>query len=136
MFEVQSSRGGMPVEIRQRVSAIEAESDNNDTIPPNMISDSGQDSGLGVRSEEGHDVASENRGIEQLRLSHGHEVEFGEVSNQPRGPRMVLLGRGDQLRVDIDANDHVSADRELRCDPSRPATCIEDSRLPPDDGIE
>ena len=40
VFEVQSSRGGMPVEIGERVTAIEAESDNNDPVRPNMISDS------------------------------------------------------------------------------------------------
>jgi hypothetical protein len=136
VFEVQPGRGGMPVKIGERVTAIEAESDNHDPVRPNMISDSGQDSGFGIRGDESHNIAGENRGIERRWLSHGHEVQLGKVSNEPRRSRMVGLGGGDQLGVDIDAYDCVSAGRELSSDPSRTAPRIEDPRSPPDDGVE
>jgi hypothetical protein len=136
VLEVQSSRGGMPIEIRERITAIQAESDNDDPVRTNMISDSGQDFGLGIRSDERHNVAGENRGIERCWLPHSHEVEFGKVSNQPHRSGMICLGCGDQLGVDIDANDRVPAGRELSSDPSWTTPRIEDARSPPDDGVE
>ena len=58
-------------------------------------------------------------------IADGGEVEFREVGDEPGGARVVVLGCGDQHRVDVDADDVVSCRGELASDTTGPASGVE-----------
>ena len=53
------------------------------------------------------------------------QIEFGEVRNQPRRAGMIVLGSGDQHRIDVDAHDLVTRSSEMASHPTRPAPGVE-----------
>ncbi len=77
------------------------------------------------RSEERHHVAGTHRHVETVVDSHRGQVEFGEVCDEPRRAWMILLGSGDEHRIEVDTNDVVTHPSEMPSDPTRPTPGIE-----------
>ena len=89
--------------------------------------DSPQHVRLGARGEEHHDIAGQYRGREGLGLAHRREVELGQVGHQPARPRVIGLGRRDQRRVGVDADDRVPTLVEYGAQSARTAPGVEHS---------
>ena len=89
-----------------------------------------------VGIEERQDVAGAHHDVERVRDAHRWEVEFSEVHDHPNRARVILLGGGDQDRVDVDADDVVPRSREMAPDPSRSAAGVEHPDPARDDGVD
>jgi len=89
-----------------------------------------------LRIEEGQDVARTDHGIEIRLQAHRPEVEFGEVGHEPGRAGMVLLGGGDQLPIDVDADDIVTSFCEVAPDATWPSPGVEHSGPTSDHGVD
>ena len=88
----------------------------------------GQHLSPGAGGQEGHDVAGRDDEVERVTDPPRRQVEFGEVADQPPRPGVVLLGGGDQGRVDVDADHPVAGGSEVAAHPARAAARVEDVR--------
>ena len=126
MFEHESGADDVGVEVADGIAAIGAESDDNDAIRAHMCSDMFQHSSFGAECEEGHDVASQDGCVEEFRMANRSQIELGEVCDEPPRPGMIRFRGGDQFRVEVHADDMVTALGQFCADTPRPAAGIED----------
>ena len=95
-----------------------------------------EDGDPGARCEERHDVAGADDGVEPVADPPGREVELGQIADQPTRAGMVVFGRGDEERIDVDP-DHVVADLgQRRAHPSGAAPGVEDAGASRHHGVD
>ena len=136
MFEVQAGGRGMGVEVGEGVAAIQAEPYDDETIVAQVCGNAGEHDTFGAWGEEGHDVAGEHRGVEQIPLALGGKIKFRQVGDEPGRAGMIGLGRLDQLPVGVDTDHNMPAGGQCGANPSRPAAGIQHARPPREHRIE
>ena len=126
MFEGEPGIDEMLIEIGDVVS-IGLETGDGEAIGHEVRLKPSEDLSFGLGGDERQHIAGDNGGIERLGLSDRREVERGEVGDDPVGTWVVLPGSGNELRVDIDANDLVTTAEQRRTDAPWPASGVQNS---------
>ena len=123
-------------ELGERVVASRSEPGDDAAARAQVCGEMCEHRPASVWVEEGQDVACADRDIERFRDSDRGEVEFSEVCHQPGWTGVIVLGGGDEDRVDVDAHDVVPSASEVAAHSSGSAPCVEDSGSAGDHGID
>ena len=128
--------GDVVEEVVERVVATGPEAGDDPAAVAERRAEVAQHLPASRRIEESHHVAGADHHVETLVDAAGAQVEFGEIADEPRGTRMIVLGGGDQHRVEIDAHHLVAELRQPTADAARATTGVEDPCPPGDHGVD
>src|SRR5690242_8870006 len=100
----EPSLGRIVKKVGEVVAATGAEADHRSTLARQVGTQSTQYLHAGARGKKRHDMAGGQNHVERLGDAPGRQVELGEVSDEPARTGMILLGRLDKHRVNVDTD--------------------------------
>jgi hypothetical protein len=130
--------GGVSVseEVLEGVAPTGTEADSEATPGRQMGSEAVEHRPSGRGVEEGHHVPGADHDVEHEVDAQRGQIQFGKVGDQPDRSGMIELGGGDQLGVEVHADDLVADRRQPSTDPAGPTTRVEDPRTARRQGVD
>ena len=143
MRDAQARFEGVGFEIVERPATAGAEAHDRAAVCGQRVAETDEDVAAVGGVDEGQDVAGGDDDVEvaggvlagfgglRVRVGRGQDLgEVGQVADLPRAAGLDVAGDGDQVRVDVHADDPVAPAGEVAAQAALTAARVEDASAP------